>query len=149
MQTDSALGKRFSASGRDELCNPKIFFFHSVWRRFKNRLSYSAGGDSYVEELNQVKSVPPPLCPAGPPVWQQRAELPQYSVNFIYYISNRVVFATFTRSSDGTNGDKSYLIRSSKFYLQFYYFWPSCYWTAILVFIYLQSCWAAENPKPF
>lgn len=26
MQTDSALGKRFSASGRDVLCNPKIFF---------------------------------------------------------------------------------------------------------------------------
>lgn len=26
MQTDSALGKRFSASGRDVLCNPKISF---------------------------------------------------------------------------------------------------------------------------
>lgn len=103
MQADSALGKRFSAFGRDVLCNSKILF-HSVWRRFKNRLSYSAGGDSYVEELNQVKSVPPPLCPGGPPqsfsfpqfdsllsngpVWQQRAELPQYSVNFIYHISN-------------------------------------------------------------
>lgn len=48
-------------------CATLRFFFHSVWRRFKNRLSYSAGGDSYVEELNQVKSVPPPLCPGGPP----------------------------------------------------------------------------------